>query len=159
MRWRNLFKRSKTERETMRRKNLIVSWHETKQKWGLYRKSNKKDVLRWIGNDEDVVRLCQAYRSVELPSELRQVEDRMEAEREAAEEVRMKAQAEASAQEIERREKYLESLSEEDREDVLKRERERERKRKFKPGEKRTILDIANEEAEVFPWEGTSKIS
>ena len=71
-----------------------------------------------------------------------------------------KVQAVAKKLKAELREKYLESLSEEDREGVLKRERERERERKKKLGKKRTILDIANEEAEeveeVFPWEETS---
>ena len=46
--------------------------------------------------------------------------------------------------EAERRKKYLESLSEDDREDVLAREGNRERKRERKEAE---------EPEEVFPWE------
>ena len=137
----------------MRGKNLEVRWDGLKREWGLFRKGWK--FVRWIGKtDEEVVRYCRAYGNVEFPSELRPVAERMKAEDEAAEEVRMKVQAEAEALKAERREKYLESLSEEDREDVLERERERERERELKPGKKRTILDIAMEEdEEVFPWE------
>ena len=54
------------------------------------------------------------------------VEDEAEAEEEKIQAERRKVEAEARA---ERREKYLESLSEEDREDVLAREGNRERKR------------------------------
>ena len=54
------------------------------------------------------------------------VEDKAEAEEEKIQAERRKVEAEARA---ERREKYLESLSEEDREDVLAREGNRERKR------------------------------
>ena len=136
----------------MRGKNLMISWDKTKREWGVYRKNDMKSSLLRIGNDEDVVRFCHAYRNVEFPSELRPVAERMKAEEEAAHEARMKVQAEAEALKAERRERYLESLSEKEREDVL--ERERKREREPEPGKEQTILDFANEEPEeVFPWE------
>ena len=54
------------------------------------------------------------------------ITDIVKAEKEKKEKIEAEGRAERRA---ERREKYLESLSAEDREDVLKRERERERKR------------------------------
>ena len=119
-----------TEEEIYTSRNLIVQWDEIVGEWGIYRKNDyRKKVLRWIGSSRSVVIWCQILTNVKLPEELQAVEDRMEAEKELereAEAEREKAEAEAEA---ERREKYLESLSEEDREDVLERERERERNR------------------------------
>ncbi len=113
----------------------VAVWNKTEEKWGVYQKSDVKAqdyVLLWLGSDKDTARYCQ-YNNVKLPKELRALSAKLEAEDEAAHKVRMKARAEAEAEakvlEAERREKYLESLSAEDREDVLKRERERERKR------------------------------
>ena len=119
-----------SEKEILTSRKLIVQWDETVMEWGIYRKNDyRKKVLRWIGSDEQMVIWCQFTTNVKLPEELQVVEDRMEAEKEVereAEAEREKIEAEAEA---ERREKYLESLSEEDREDVLERERERERNR------------------------------
>ena len=112
-----------TDKEILTSRNLIVQWDETVMEWGIYRKNDyRKKILRWIGSDAQMVIWCQLTTNVKLPEELQVVEDRMEAEREAEAE-REKIEAEAEA---ERREKYLESLSEEDREDVLERERNRE---------------------------------
>ena len=119
-----------TEEEIYRSRDLIALWDETVGEWGIYRKKDyRKKVLRWIGSGEQMVIWCQILTNVKLPEELQVVEDRMEAEKEVereAEAEREKAEAEAEA---ERREKYLESLSEEEREDVLEREKERERNR------------------------------
>ena len=68
------------------------------------------------------------------------ISDIIEAKREK---VRAEAIAEAIALKAERRRKYLEALSEEEREDVLERELERERDR--------TILERVEEDS--FPWE------
>ena len=93
----------------MKGKNLVTEWDGIKREWGLFRKlagdSTRLRFVRWIGNHEDVARYCRAYGNVEFPSYLQPVAERMKAEDEAAREVRMKAQAEANAQEIERREK------------------------------------------------------
>ena len=124
-----MVRRSKTENEIMRGKNLMISWDKTKREWGVYRKNDMKSSLLRIGNDEDVVRFCRAFRNVEFPSELQPVAERMEAEKEAEEEARAEQEKVEDEARAERREKYLESLSEKERKDVLERERERERNR------------------------------
>ena len=119
-----------TEEEIYRSRDLIALWDETVGEWGIYRtKDYRKKVLRWIGSDEHMVSWCQILTNVKLPEELQVVEDRMEAEKEVEREAKAELERAEAEAEAERREKYLESLSEEDREDVLEREKERERNR------------------------------
>ena len=75
------------------------------------------------------------------------ISDIIEAEREKVRAERERVRAEARALKAERRRKYLEALSEEEREDVLERELERERERE----RDRTILERVEEDS--FPWE------
>ena len=118
--------------------------------WGIYRKNDQEKVLQWIGDNEDLLTWCELTGNLKLPEELQPVADQRKAER---------------------KEKYLESLSEDDREEVLAREGNRERKRERKEAEYQkwrkdghpgstTILDMIKEEPkkpeeveEVFPWE------
>ena len=176
-----------SEREIYGSKKLIVLWDETVREWGIYRKNDQEKVLQWIGDNEDLLTWCELTSNLKLPEELQPLADQRKAERkaeseeqererereEAREAERKAREAERKAREAERKEKYLESLSEDDREDVLAREGNRERKRERKEAEyqkwrkagspgSQTILDMIKEPEEpekpeepeeVFPWE------
>ena len=108
----------------------VALWNKTEGKWGVYQKSDKeqKNVLLWLGSNKEAVKSCP-LNNVKLPEELRPLARQMQAEREAEEEAKAEREKIEDEAKAKRREKYLESLSEEDREDVLKRERERKWKR------------------------------
>ena len=167
-----------SETEIYESRRLIVLWDEIVGEWGIYRKNDRVKVLQWIGSDEDLLTWCEQTTNLKLPEELQPLADQRKAERKARYEdeerkrKREEAQeAERKAREAERREKYLESLSEDDREDVLAQERNRERKRERKEAEYQkwrkagmpggaTILTMIEEQPEkpeepeeVFPWE------
>ena len=173
-----------SEREIYGSKKLIVLWDETVMEWGIYRKNDQEKVLQWIGDNEDLLTWCELITNLKLPEELQPLADQRKAERKAKYEEEKKRQAREQALKAreqalkaERREKYLESLSEEDEEDVLAREWNRERKREREEEEYQewrkdgmrpttTILDyikepkepeeIEVEVEEVFPWERVS---
>ena len=167
-----------SEKEIFKSKNLIVLWDEIVREWGIYRKNDPVKVLQWIGDNEDLLTWCELTSNLKLPEELQPLADQRKAERKARyedkerERKREEAQeAERKAREAERREKYLESLSEEEREDVLARERNRDREREREEADYQkwkkagmpggaTILTMIEEKPEkpeepeeVFPWE------
>ena len=169
-----------SETEIYKSRRLIVLWDEIVREWGIYRKNDQVKVLQWIGSDEDLLTWCEQTSNLKLPEELQPLADQRKAGRKAKYEEgerkrkREEAQeAERKAREAERREKYLESLSEDEREDVLAQERKRERKREREEEEYQkwrkagmpggpTLLTMIEEPEEpeepkepeeVFPWE------
>ena len=162
-----------SEKEIYTSKKLIVLWDEIVGEWGIYRKNDRVKVLQWIGSDEDLLTWCEQTSNVKVPEELQPLAIQRKAERKAEFEKGEREDAEKAREEAEgaeRKEKYLVSLSMDDREDILAREGNRERKRERKeteyqkwkkagmPGGPR-IPDMIEEPKkpeepeEVFPWE------
>ncbi len=131
-----------SEREIYGSKKLIVLWDETVMEWGIYRKNDQEKVLQWIGDNEDLLTWCELTSNLKLPEELQPVADQRKAERKAEREKQERErerkearEAREQAEEAVRKEKYLASLSMDDREDILAREGNRERKRERKEAE------------------------
>ena len=131
-----------SEKEIYTSKKLIVLWDETVMEWGIYRKNDREKVLQWIGDDERVVDWCDETSNVKVPEELWPLAIQRKAERKAEFEKREREREREEAREAReareqavRKEKYLASLSMDDREDILAREGNRERKRERKEAE------------------------
>ena len=167
-----------SEKEIYTSKKLIVLWDETVREWGIYRKNDRVKVLQWIGDDERVVDWCDETSNVKVPEELQPLAIQRKAERKAEFEKREREREREEAREAReargqavRKEKYLASLSMDDRGTIgrifLAREGNRERKRERKeaeyqkwkkdgmPGGPRIpdMIKKPEEPEEVFPWE------